>query len=186
LLRAILLCSHFGFSEWQDWSISFFMTRDWNYPQTTVSLPGQATLQMRTIAYNDEAAPWSRSNHLMRTRLLPSSNNNLSQNLCRTRTKITINQATLGQGCLILHTSLPLPQFFLYLKPKGHVSILKLSWNASLPLPTGNWYVIKCPFSDLHHYSSLQLTYWGKWQNLTYWNPKSCASDRGLWLQNCW
>jgi hypothetical protein len=28
---------------------------------------------MRTITYNDEAAPWSRSNYLMGTRLLPSS-----------------------------------------------------------------------------------------------------------------
>jgi hypothetical protein len=28
---------------------------------------------MRTTTYNDEAAPWSRSNHLMGTRLLPSS-----------------------------------------------------------------------------------------------------------------
>jgi hypothetical protein len=30
-------------------------------------------LQMGTITYNDETAPWSRSNHLMGTRLLPSS-----------------------------------------------------------------------------------------------------------------
>jgi hypothetical protein len=30
-------------------------------------------LQMRTIIYNDEAAPWSRSNHLFGIRLLPSS-----------------------------------------------------------------------------------------------------------------
>jgi hypothetical protein len=28
---------------------------------------------MRTITYKDEAAPWSRINHLMGTRLLPSS-----------------------------------------------------------------------------------------------------------------
>jgi hypothetical protein len=27
---------------------------------------------MRTITYNDEAAPWSRSSHLMGTILLPS------------------------------------------------------------------------------------------------------------------
>jgi hypothetical protein len=29
---------------------------------------------MRTITYNDEAAPWSKSNHLMGTRWLSSSN----------------------------------------------------------------------------------------------------------------
>jgi hypothetical protein len=28
---------------------------------------------MRTITYNDEAAPWSRSNHILGTRLFPSS-----------------------------------------------------------------------------------------------------------------
>jgi hypothetical protein len=28
---------------------------------------------MRTMTYNDEAAPWSRSNHLMGTGWLPSS-----------------------------------------------------------------------------------------------------------------
>jgi hypothetical protein len=28
---------------------------------------------MRTVTYNDETAPWSRSNHPMGTRLLPSS-----------------------------------------------------------------------------------------------------------------
>jgi hypothetical protein len=36
---------------------------------------------MKTITYNDKAAPWRRSNHLMEARLLPStddSHNNFS------------------------------------------------------------------------------------------------------------
>jgi hypothetical protein len=39
---------------------------------------------MKTITYDDEAAPWSRNNHLMGTRLLPSSDdidNNFSGTL---------------------------------------------------------------------------------------------------------
>jgi hypothetical protein len=36
-------------------------------------LLGQNIPQRRTITYSDQAAPWSRSNHLMGTRLLPSS-----------------------------------------------------------------------------------------------------------------
>jgi hypothetical protein len=51
---------------------------------------------MRTITYNDEAAPWSRNNHLMGARSLLSSDDsdNCSRTLCRTRTEININQAT--------------------------------------------------------------------------------------------
>jgi hypothetical protein len=33
-------------------------------------------LQVRTITYNDEAAPGSRNNHLRETRLLPSTDDN--------------------------------------------------------------------------------------------------------------
>jgi hypothetical protein len=44
-------------------------------PKEQQSLAGPP-LQMRTITYNDEASPWSRSNHFMRTRLLPSSDDN--------------------------------------------------------------------------------------------------------------
>jgi hypothetical protein len=36
-------------------------------------LQDRQPLQIRTINYNDEAVPGSRSNHLMATRLLPSS-----------------------------------------------------------------------------------------------------------------
>jgi hypothetical protein len=54
---------------------------------------------MRTVIYNDDAAPWSRSNHLMGTRLLPLSDD--SNNFCgallwnpwRTRTEKMVNQA---------------------------------------------------------------------------------------------
>jgi hypothetical protein len=49
-------------------------------------LQDRPPLQMRTIAYNDEATSWSRSNHLMGTRLLPSSgdsNNIFSRILLR-------------------------------------------------------------------------------------------------------
>jgi hypothetical protein len=70
------------------------MTRELNYPQATASLSGQTT-HMRTIIYNDEAAPWRRSNHLMGTRWLPSSddsNNNFCRNPCRTRTEIITSE----------------------------------------------------------------------------------------------
>jgi hypothetical protein len=41
---------------------------------------------MRTVTYNDESAPWSRSNQLTGIRLLPSSNdsNIFSRTLLRT------------------------------------------------------------------------------------------------------
>jgi hypothetical protein len=49
------------------------MTRDQNYPQgkEQQNLTGQTTSQIRTITFKDVTAPWSRRNHLMRTRLLP-------------------------------------------------------------------------------------------------------------------
>jgi hypothetical protein len=53
---------------------------------------------MRRVTYNEEAAPWSRSNHLMGTRLLPSSDD--SDNIfSRTTpgnhwTEIMVNQST--------------------------------------------------------------------------------------------
>jgi hypothetical protein len=50
---------------------------------------------MRIITYNDKVALWSRSNHLIGTRMLPSRNNNFSETPQRTRTEIMINQATL-------------------------------------------------------------------------------------------
>jgi hypothetical protein len=42
-------------------------------PEEQQSLTGQITPQMRTITYNDEAVPWSRSSHLTGARVLPSS-----------------------------------------------------------------------------------------------------------------
>jgi hypothetical protein len=43
-------------------------------------LQARPPLQMRTVTYNDESVLWSRSNHLMGTRLLPASDdsNNIS------------------------------------------------------------------------------------------------------------
>jgi hypothetical protein len=76
---------------------------------------------MRTITYNEKAAPWSRSYHLMGTRLFPSSDGsdiNLSGTLGRTKTEIMVNQVTL---CLRLFNYAylsPPPQFFLYLNLK--------------------------------------------------------------------
>jgi hypothetical protein len=52
---------------------------------------------MRTITYNDEAAPWSRSRYLMRTRLLPSSDdsdNIFSNPSGKAWTEIMVNQTT--------------------------------------------------------------------------------------------
>jgi hypothetical protein len=72
------------------------MTRQLNHPQATVSLSGQTT-HMRTIIYNDEAAPWRRSNHLMGTRWFPSSddsNNKFCRNPCITRTEIITNETS--------------------------------------------------------------------------------------------
>jgi hypothetical protein len=45
---------------------------------------------MKIITYNDETVPWGRSNHLMGTKLLPSSDDKPH----RTRTKLMIKKAT--------------------------------------------------------------------------------------------
>jgi hypothetical protein len=56
---------------------------------------------MRTITYRDEAASWSRSNHLMGARLFPSSDNSdndfsriFSLEAQKIRTEIMTNQVT--------------------------------------------------------------------------------------------
>jgi hypothetical protein len=59
---------------------------------------------MRTITYNDEAAPWSKSNHVLGTRLLPSSDDcddsfSLLQN---PQAAIMVNQITLVTGTVYL------------------------------------------------------------------------------------
>jgi hypothetical protein len=52
---------------------------------------------MKKITYSDEAAPWSRSNHLMGTRLLSSSNDS-DNNPGRTRSEIKVNQVSFNQS----------------------------------------------------------------------------------------
>jgi hypothetical protein len=50
------------------------------------NLTGQTPLQMKTTTYNDKAAPWSRSNHALGARVLPSSDDsdkNFSGTLCK-------------------------------------------------------------------------------------------------------
>jgi hypothetical protein len=51
--------------------------RDQSYPKEMIrngrTSAEQITFQMMTITYNDEAVPWNRSNHLIRTKLPPSS-----------------------------------------------------------------------------------------------------------------
>jgi hypothetical protein len=93
------------------------------------SLTGQTTPQMRAITCDDEAAPWSRSNHLMGTRLLSSSDdshNNFFRTLHRTRTEIKINQTMLCVRLLnyvyFLYPALILPLF----KPKANVCTQKM------------------------------------------------------------
>jgi hypothetical protein len=51
------------------------------------NLQDRPPLQMRTVTHNDEAAPWSRRNHVLGTRSLPSNDDcdiNFSGTLLRT------------------------------------------------------------------------------------------------------
>jgi hypothetical protein len=66
------LCNHHGFQEGQNWQHLY--DKELKLPIRNSDLQDRPPLQVRTIAYNDEAAPWSRSNYLMGTRLLPSTN----------------------------------------------------------------------------------------------------------------
>jgi hypothetical protein len=49
---------------------------------------------MRTITYNDEPEPWTRSNHLIKTRLLCSNDDNNNFSGTGIRTETMTNQAT--------------------------------------------------------------------------------------------
>jgi hypothetical protein len=55
------------------------------------SLPGKTTPKTRTTTYNDKAAPWNRSNHLVGTRLLPSSDDS---DTSRTSTEKVMDETT--------------------------------------------------------------------------------------------
>jgi hypothetical protein len=88
---------------------------------------------MRTIIYNDEAGLWSRSNHLMEIRLLPSSDDNDS---IFSRTHWEPLDWNNGQSeytcdwdwdCLTMHTFVPCLQFFYLFKPVAHVCTPKMT-----------------------------------------------------------
>jgi hypothetical protein len=53
---------------------------------------------MKTITCNDEAAPWSRSNHVFGTGLLPLSNNSNNNFFESIRTEIMANQVPLDHS----------------------------------------------------------------------------------------
>jgi hypothetical protein len=135
---------------------------------------------MKTVTCNDEAAPWSRNNHLIRTRLLPSSedsDNNLSGIPCKTRTEMMTNQATLCLGLFNYAYYSLLTLIFFLLKSNAHVCILMLSWSVYFASSHGvsllcNKSILSAPY----HYSSLHLVFGGKWWVLT------CRSMvLGLW-----
>jgi hypothetical protein len=143
-----------------------------------VSLARQTTPQIRTITYNDEAAPWSRSNHLLRTRLLLSSDdsNNNSRTLGRIRIEIIINQAILCLGLFnYAYFFPPAPNYSLY-KPKAHICIPKDRLKCLLCL--GSWRA--SDFSTLCHYLVylVYLVYLGEWLDLI-----CCACGLGFQSQ---
>jgi hypothetical protein len=113
---------------------------------------------MRTITC-DKAVPWSRSDHLMVTRFLPSnddSEENFSGTPPSSKTEIMVNQATLGLGQLNNYACLlPLLQFFCL----NHLCALKIAGVLTVPIPQLS---VKSSFSALHRHSSLYLAYWGK------------------------
>jgi hypothetical protein len=82
------LYNHLEFQEEQDPQItSFFVMRNWNYPQATTSV--------------GQTIPKGWSNHLIVIRLLPSSDdidNNFSKTLGRRRTELKVNQTPLDQS----------------------------------------------------------------------------------------
>jgi hypothetical protein len=62
--------------------INILLTMGRNYPKAIVSLIEQITTQMRAFTQGGKHMPQSRSNHLMRTPLFPSSDvsdNNFSR-----------------------------------------------------------------------------------------------------------
>jgi hypothetical protein len=110
--------------------------------------------------YNDEAAPWSRSNHPMGTRLLPSGDdrdNNFLRTPPETRTEIMINQATVD----LPHPNSP------PFKLKAPVRTPQIGQKFTLPLPAACLCHISnllfLPFTTTGHY----LAHWDKWPDLT-------------------
>jgi hypothetical protein len=88
-------------------------------------LQDRPPLQMKTIIYNDEAAPWSRNSHLMGTKSLPSSddsNNIFSRTL----------QHTCDQDCITMYNSCLL------------ASILLSTYTISCLYPEDGWRWAEC------------------------------------------
>jgi hypothetical protein len=79
---------------------------------------------MMAITYDEKAAPWSRSSHLLGTRLLPSrdnSDNNFFEPPCRTRTESQQDHDLLNYTALSPFT--PILSLF---KSKAYVSTPKM------------------------------------------------------------
>jgi hypothetical protein len=108
---------------------------------------------MKTITYDDEAAPWSRSNHLIGTRLFPSSDdrcNNFSGTLCRTRSEIRIKEAINVLGLFNYAYLSPIASLS---KLEVHSSTSKKAEVLTLPLPVVcPCHIKKFPFCVLYDY----------------------------------
>lgn len=84
----------------------------WNLAVLITRVPG-----CYQNTYEEEAALWSKSNHLIRTRFLPlvMMGTTSPRTPGRTRTEITTNQAIFWQDCYIMHASHSLSGFRFYL-----------------------------------------------------------------------
>jgi hypothetical protein len=97
---SISFCSE-SLKSGNDGTDNVFFSGNENYPQGTAEPHGMDRSTMRTSTYNDEAVPWSRSNHSMGTRLLPSSDESINfSGIPHKRIEIMINQTTLCLGLL--------------------------------------------------------------------------------------
>jgi hypothetical protein len=123
---------------------------------------------MRTITYNDEALPWSRSTCLMGTRSLLSSDDsdNFSRTPRRTRAEKMTNQITVCLGLLnCTYLSPPAPIFPLF---KHIAYVYSDSGLQCWPL-----LFLQCAglcnksFLCRHHYSSFYLMHGGDWPDRT-------------------
>jgi hypothetical protein len=65
---------------------------------------------MRTTTYNDEAVPWSRSNHVLGTRSLPSSDDSGKNfTTSKSKTEIMVSQAPFGHWNMAVNCAYFLP-----------------------------------------------------------------------------
>jgi hypothetical protein len=164
------LCNHLGFQEEQEWSMTSLWQGTETTPKDQQSLERQDphTHQMRTITYKDEAATWSRSSHLMKTRFLPWSddsdnfsgtNGEWRQTLSQLTKSHMINPETISHqttchdvwppkhtcdwDCfIIMHTS-PHALILCLLKTKAHVCTWKMAEDGlKFLLCLFQWYVL--------------------------------------------